>query len=121
MTEIKKVLNIYGNRGWNNKDWKYCNKSMLRGYAALSAYLEKLQMLNKNMNVYSTSFSLFDLNDDKIIFLHVLYSGEIDDILNGEFDDGTALYNGTENELRDYVDINKYDKNGYNRLVRISP
>ncbi len=119
MSEVKKILNVYGDRGWNESNWKYSNQSILRGYGALSAYLEEMQIANKEMIVHSVSFSILDIDSNKTIFMHVLYSGHIKDILNGDMDDGIALHNEMDNEDRNYKEVNEYDSNGYNKLIRL--
>lgn len=112
MREIKKTMFIYGDRGWNERDQGYSEASINRGFGALSAYLEELQEANNDLVVHSVSASMLDLIDgNKRLYLSVLYSGEIQDVLTGVL----GRY-GFEAEDESY-NINEHLVHGYNKLM----
>lgn len=116
MNERRKVLNVYGDRGWSDGNKEYNLPSIMRGYGGLSSYLEELQLANKGLTVHSVSYSIIDKIENagfnKRIVMTVLYSGEINNIVNGKI----GRYGVSESQ-DGQDDVNEYTHNGYNKLI----
>ena len=88
MSLSRKVLTIYTDRGWVESNPKYCEKSVVRGYAGLNAHVHKLIRNNPKLTVHSVSHSSILYPDDGTdsgligVFISIVYSGEIKN-LNG--------------------------------------
>jgi len=71
----RKVLTIYGYRGWNEADPEYCRSSIERGLESLRFYLTTTLAVGKG-TIHSVSQTISPpLNNQVVIMATVVYSG----------------------------------------------
>ncbi len=111
----RKVLTIYGDRGWNPAEASYTQSSMVRGFAGLNGHIHRLMRDNPEIVVYSVSHSSivypFGLDNFMLrLFATVVYSGEIHDI------SGFATFAEDEEKPRKPFDDGEM---GYGTVIRV--
>lgn len=71
--DIRNVLTFWIDRGWNEKDWEYTNRSVKHGYEALN---EVVNDLSRRVLVLSISYTHMRFPGGQVrLFATVLYNG----------------------------------------------